>query len=207
MAQVLEKKIISPAHDGLPMRQSCLQDEIMPEFVSSRRRAHCFTAGHSPQSRFPAVAVVPLYDPGLMVFHADVTTPEEIIRLVADRLFFARRTENARLIEEALWQREAAGPTGLGNGFAIPHCRTGVVSANSLVIIKPRSPLSWNSADNQKVDVILALIIREKKFGPADLEVLSGLAQCLMRDDFRERLRVETSPPRLAGWLKGKLAA
>jgi mannitol/fructose-specific phosphotransferase system IIA component (Ntr-type) len=54
--------------------------------------------------------------------------------------------------------REAVYSTGFGYGFAIPHCKTRAVTANSVAMLKLRNPVPWGSLDGQPVRVILLLV-------------------------------------------------
>ena len=149
---------------------------------------------------------VPLFDAGMMLLDAQIGTKAEAITLAADRLSIAGRTDNPRELEAAFWLREMAGATGLGGGFAIPHCRSGAVPADSLVIIKPRLPLMWGPSDDQTVEVIIALVIRETRAASDDITIMAGLARLLMQSDFCQQMKTESDPQRLAVWLKDKLS-
>ena len=71
----------------------------------------------------------PLLETDLMVVDSDATTKEEAIKQAADLLFVTGRMDDARAVEEAIWDREASFSTGFGHGFAIPHCKHSSVQA------------------------------------------------------------------------------
>jgi multiphosphoryl transfer protein len=157
--------------------------------------------------RCTAESRAPLFDAGLMLLDADVTSKTEVIKLVTDRLLIAGRIKNPRQLEVAFWQREMTGSTGFGDGFAIPHCRSGTITVDSLVIIRPRLPLRWGSSDDQPVEVIIALVIRETEAGVFDMKIMAGLARLVMQSDFCQKLKTESDPEHLVDWLKKKLSA
>jgi fructose-specific PTS system IIA-like component len=114
-----------------------------------------------------------------------------------DRLYVVGRTENSRAVEEAVWQREEAYSTGFGHGFAIPHCKTGAVQANSLVMVKLNQPVTWGSIDGEPVSVVILLAMREDNRTNDHMKVFAELARRIMHEHFRARLRMETDPQEL----------
>jgi fructose-specific PTS system IIA-like component len=129
-----------------------------------------------------------LLDPGLVILASDSRNKEEAIRELIDALYVAGRTDNPDRLEQVIWAREAAYPTGLGHGFAIPHCRSEEVAANSIAILKLTEPIEWGSLEDTPVSVVILLAVRESDPDNTHMQVLSKMARKLMHDDFRERL-------------------
>jgi fructose-specific PTS system IIA-like component len=144
----------------------------------------------------------PLLEPELVIVNSDAATKEEAIKQAADQLFVLGRTEDARVVEEAVWQREAAYSTGFGHGFAIPHCKSKDVRFNSMVVLKPRVPVAWNSLDGQPVRVMIMLAMRETTGTTAHMKVLARLSRRVMDTDFRSQLEQEDDPAKLYGILQ-----
>lgn len=144
----------------------------------------------------------PLLEPELIILDSDAATKEEAIKQAADQLFILGRTENPREVEEAIWQRETSYSTGFGYGFAIPHCKNNSVQFNSMVLLKPRSPIAWNSLDGQPVRVMIMLAIRETNGDSAHMKVLARLARQVMDPHFRSQLEQETDPAKLCAILQ-----
>ncbi|MBV9183626.1 MAG: phosphoenolpyruvate--protein phosphotransferase [Acidobacteria bacterium] len=136
---------------------------------------------------FPArEPVQPLFDPQLIILHSDSRTKEEAIRELIDSLYVASRTENPDRLEALVWAREQACTTGLGHGFAIPHCRTDAVVANSVAILKLSHPIEWSAVDEKPVSTVILLAVRESDTSNTHLQVLAKLARRLMNPRFRE---------------------
>jgi mannitol/fructose-specific phosphotransferase system IIA component (Ntr-type) len=76
------------------------------------------------------------------------------------------------------------------------------VRFNSLVLLKPRSHIAWNSLDGQPVRVVILLAIREGQAGTTHLQVLAKLARKIMDDDFRAELEGENEPARVCAILR-----
>lgn len=156
--------------------------------------------------QFAAKHAPPLLDLDLIITDSDATTKEEAIKQATDRMYVLGRTDDARAVEEATWLRESKYTTGFGHGFAIPHCKTDAVRANSLVLLKTRASIDWNSLDGQPVRVMILLAIRESHGAAAHMKVLAQLARKVMDDDFRAALEHENSPAQLHALLQQTLS-
>jgi fructose-specific PTS system IIA-like component len=143
-------------------------------------RALLRDAAHDPSA--------PILDPEAILVGSDAETKEEAIREAVDALYIAGRTERPRAVEEAAWAREATYSTGLGYGFAIPHCKTDAVAAPSLALVKLQSPVEWGSTDGKPVSVVILLAVPAAAAPEAHLKVFATLARRLMHEEFRDRL-------------------
>lgn len=130
----------------------------------------------------------PLVCTDLIALDSDSGSKEEAIKELVDLLYVAGRTQNPVEVEEAVWSRELVYSTGLGYGFAIPHCKTDCINANSLGILKLRNPIDWNSIDDKPVDFVILLAVRESDQNNSHMRIFSKLARNLMSDEFRESL-------------------
>jgi multiphosphoryl transfer protein len=129
-----------------------------------------------------------LLDPNLVIIDSDSETKEEAIRELIDSLYVAGRTEDPDGLEEVVWARESTYSTGLGHGFAIPHCRSDAITANSVAVLKLKNSLDWGSIDEKPVQMVLLLAIRESDPNNSHMQVLAKLARKLMNEDFRQQL-------------------
>jgi fructose-specific PTS system IIA-like component len=171
------------------------------------RAIECATVSEvtSLLDEFTAQHAAPLLSPELIVVDVDATTKEEAIKRGVDLLYIHGRTEHPRTIERAVWQREASYSTGFGYGFAIPHCKTNAVQANSLVLLKLRKPIQWGSLDESPVKVVVLLVVREGDGASQHLKVISTLARQVMHEDFRARLEQESQPAAICRFLSNKM--
>jgi mannitol/fructose-specific phosphotransferase system IIA component (Ntr-type) len=127
----------------------------------------------------------------MMLLNVNVTSRQAVFKLAAAHLFVRGRTLNPGIIEAALWEREEAGSTGFGFKFAIPHCRSSAVIADSLMVIKPKVPIVWDSVDDQLVTVVILLATGVNQGRQPHLKTLSVLARNLNQAEFRDRLEKE----------------
>src|SRR5262249_44491420 len=109
-------------------------------------------------------------------------------REIVDAFYVEGRTDEPDCLEEAIWARESVYSTGLGHGFAVPHCKTDVVNASSIGILKLPRPIDWGAVDGKPVAFVILLAVRESDSNGAHLRVFSKLARNLMNEEFREQL-------------------
>jgi phosphoenolpyruvate-protein phosphotransferase len=151
-----------------------------------------------------AAATLPILSKDLIVT-VDCRTKEEVIKCVSDQLFLAGRTCDPKAVEQAIWKREETYSTGFGFGFALPHCKSDHLDANSIVIAKLQSPVEWVSLDSKPVDLVILLAIRGQAPAREHMKTFARLSRLVMREEFRDHLRSETDPARLVEFLDSSL--
>ncbi len=122
------------------------------------------------------------------MLRSDSRDKDEAIRELVDALYAAGRIDDRGRMEDAVWARESVYSTGLGHGFAIPHCKTDAVAANSIGILKLDQPIEWGSLDGNPVRMVILLALRESNQNGTHMKVFSRLARKLMDEEFRGRL-------------------
>jgi fructose-specific PTS system IIA-like component len=192
----------APAIAGLKAELAMLKLDDCQELVAQALRCSNAAEVSARLEEFASGHKPPLLEPELIVVNADATTKEEAIKQAADQLFVLGRTDDSRAVEEAIWQRETAYSTGFGHGFAIPHCKSNCVRFNSLVLLKPRRPIAWNSLDGQPVRVMILLAVRETNGSTAHMKVLARLARRVMDTQFRAQIEQENDPVKLCALLQ-----
>ena len=75
-------------------------------------------------------------------------------------------------VVNALMEREALGPTGVGHGVALPHARIPGLEHVRGVFVRLEKPIDFDAVDRQPVDLVFALFAPEE----AGVEHLKALA-------------------------------
>jgi len=133
-------------------------------------------------------AALPLTGPQLVAFDSDSASKEETIQELVDLLHEDFRTHDPLAVEQAIWSREASYSTGLGGGFAVPHCKTDAVTATSLAIVRLARPVEWDALDGKPVHCAILLAVRASEGDAAHLKFFAALARRLVHAEFRERI-------------------
>ena len=106
---------------------------------------------------------------------------------------YSMRTE---VLLEALLDREKLGPTGVGNGVALPHARSTDVEKVCGVFILLESPVDFGSVDKLPVDIIFGLLAPENA-GVDHLKALAIVSRTLRDNSICAKLRANPEPQTL----------
>jgi fructose-specific PTS system IIA-like component len=176
--------------------------------------SQCCSAADAPavrellqQATASAASPRPLIDEALINIASLADSKARAIREAADLLCIDNRTPDVQALEDAIWAREETYSTGLGHGFAIPHCKSAAVTNPTLAVLKLNTPISWGSLDDQPVHTVLLLAIPAAASANTDhMKIFAKLARKLMHEDFREQLQTATSGPQVASLLREHLS-
>lgn len=94
---------------------------------------------------------------------------------------------------KALQDREILGPTGMGNGVAVPHARLDCIEDVKGVFIRLDKPIEYESIDRQPVDLAFALFAPEGA-GAEHLKALARVSRLLRDDSICSKLRSSEDP-------------
>lgn len=102
----------------------------------------------------------------------------------------------AAIAIDGLQERESLGPTGVGNGIALPHARLEVLDKITGLFIRLEKPLDYESVDRQPVDLIFALFA-PKDSGVDHLKALALVSRTMRDAGVCAKLRANTDPAKL----------
>lgn len=96
----------------------------------------------------------------------------------------------------ALQEREALGPTGVGDGVALPHARLADIETVSCAFVRLEKAIDYGAVDRKPVDLVFAL------FAPLDsgvdhLKALARVARMLRDATVCSKLRANADPATL----------
>lgn len=89
---------------------------------------------------------------------------------------------------DALIERENLGPTGVGQGVALPHARLAEVDSICGVFLKLEKPMDFDAVDRQPVDLVFALFAPESA-GVDHLKALALVSRTLRDASICAKLR------------------
>jgi len=97
---------------------------------------------------------------------------------------------------DALQERESLGPTGVGNGVALPHARVPGLDQVMGVFVRLEKPLAFDAVDRQPVDLVFALFAPEDA-GVDHLKALALVSRKLRNTTVCNKLRANDDPATL----------
>jgi PTS system nitrogen regulatory IIA component len=95
---------------------------------------------------------------------------------------------DAKTAIEARQERESLGPTGVGNGIALPHARLDGLTQVVGVFIRLEKSLDFEAVDRQPVDLVFALFA-PKNSGVAHLKALAAVSRTMRDSSICSKLR------------------
>jgi PTS system nitrogen regulatory IIA component len=103
---------------------------------------------------------------------------------------------NQSLVVEALQERESLGPTGVGNGVALPHARLDDLDEVVGALVLLEKPVDFDSVDRQPVDLAFALFA-PRDAGVEHLKALALVSRTLRDPSVCAKLRANMDPATL----------
>ena len=98
------------------------------------------------------------------------------------------KISNIDIYRKGVYDREEESTTGIGEGIAIPHCKSNAVKKPGLAAMVIPDGVDFEALDGEKVNLIFLIAAPNTKDN-VHLEVLSKLSVLLMDDTFTKELR------------------
>ena len=93
------------------------------------------------------------------------------------------RISDVEIYRKGVYAREEESTTGIGEGIAIPHCKSDAVNAPGLAAMVLKDGVDFDALDGEKVHLIFLIAAPNTKDN-VHLDVLSRLSVLLMDDDY-----------------------
>jgi len=94
---------------------------------------------------------------------------------------------------DSLQERESLGPTGVGQGIALPHARLDGTDRVVSVFFRLEKPLDFGSVDKQPVDLVFALFA-PRDSGVDHLKALALVSRTMRNSGICQKLRSNSDP-------------
>ena len=128
-------------------------------------------------------------------------TKEGVLRELVQVITHNDEIDEPEEVLRAVREREAVLSTGIGNGVAIPHGKSGLVEELVMAAGRTAGPLEFDSLDGQPVRLLFMLIGPETAAGP-HIKALSRISRLLRKDSVREMLINAQTPEEFYRGLK-----
>lgn len=117
----------------------------------------------------------------------DVSGRREALQAVSAMIGRSRLLDPAPVFR-ALWRRELAGSTGVGNAFAIPHARIGGITEPITAYVRLKTPLDFAAPDRKRVSELFVILVPADGANEAHLQLLALVSEAFIDRAFRARL-------------------
>lgn len=118
---------------------------------------------------------------------AKTWTKTEVLKQAVKLIAKSGVITDLKVYEQGIFKREQESSTGVGEGVAIPHCRSTVVTKPHLAAMVFKDGVDFDSLDKEKVHLLFIIAAPVTKDN-IHLDVLSRLSAMLMQSDFKEKL-------------------
>jgi len=132
--------------------------------------------------------IIDLLTPDRVACNVQVSSKKRCLELLGELATSGTPEITAGNVFDKLVERERLGSTGLGHGVAIPHCRVSGEGEALGAFVKLESPIDFDAADGQPVDLLFTLVVPEA--APQEhLQLLAQVAELFSDAGLCQRLR------------------
>ena len=117
-----------------------------------------------------------------------VTGKNEALDAMVALMAKSGKINDVEKYRKGVYAREEEGTTGIGEGIAIPHCKSDAVSRPGLAAMVIKDGVDFDALDGEKVSLIF-LIAAPNTEDNVHLDVLSKISVLLMDENFTSGLR------------------
>jgi PTS system nitrogen regulatory IIA component len=131
----------------------------------------------------------------LSYLHPDLFIPDlkarnklDAIQKMVAHLVEARRIRDGRILLEAIKTREKLGSTGIGKGVAVPHSRSTVTGALTLLFARSVDGVDYDAIDEKPVHLFFMILAPHQEKNSEYLPLLGKLVEITRDATVRRRL-------------------
>ncbi len=144
-------------------------------------------------------------DPKQVFCNVDIPNREEALEFLATKAVELNFALDQSEVLRAYIEREEEGPTGLTDGFAIPHAKCDAILKPGVIVVKLSEAIEWPDFDDKPCDILISLLIPSADASTTHVKLLSQIAVMLMDDDFKVALRATDDPEKISTMIMGRL--
>lgn len=132
--------------------------------------------------------IIDLLDDKSIRLNAEVHNKKEALDTLVDLMDASGKLNDIETYRKGVYAREEEGSTGIGEGIAIPHCKSAAVNQAGLAAMVAPKGVEFDSLDGEPANLFF-LIAAPDTADNVHLDVLSHLSVLLMDPDFTGKLR------------------
>lgn len=120
--------------------------------------------------------------------HGEAASKKDLLDKMVDLMAKSGKINDVETYRKGVYAREEETTTGIGEGIAIPHCKSPSVSKPGLAAMVIKDGVDFNSLDDEPVHLIF-LIAAPNTADNIHVDVLSKLSVLLLDEVFTTKLR------------------
>lgn len=123
-----------------------------------------------------------------IALNGKASSKEDAINQIVDLMVKSGKINDEEKYRKGVFAREEESTTAVGEGVAIPHCKSDAVKAPGLAALILPEGVDFDSPDGEKVNVMFLIAAPNTKDN-VHVDVLSRLSVLLLDEDFTASLR------------------
>lgn len=132
--------------------------------------------------------IIDLLDDKSIRLNAEAHSKKEALDTLVNLMDASGKLNDIETYRKGVYAREEEGSTGIGEGIAIPHCKSAAVNQAGLAAMVAPKGVEFDSLDGEPANLFF-LIAAPDTADNVHLDVLSHLSVLLMDPDFTGKLR------------------
>ena len=132
--------------------------------------------------------IVDLLDKRAIELNGVANSKSQAIDQMVDLMVKSEKINNKEKYRQGVYAREEESTTGIGEGIAIPHCKSDAVTRPGLSAMVLKDGVNFDALDGEKVKLIFLIAAPNAKEN-VHLDVLSHLSTMLMDESFTNGLK------------------
>ena len=136
----------------------------------------------------------------------ELSSKSEVLQKLIDIAYDNNVITDKEKVMNELKAREEVYCTDLQKNIAIPHTRCDFVTKSTVVILKLKNEVHWESENTYGVKVVFGILVPSGDASANEhLQILSKLAVKLMDEDFVEKIMSEENAQEILSIMEGEL--
>ena len=128
--------------------------------------------------------IAEMVDERLVSFGFEAQNRDEVFEGLGKMMYEAGKVTDLEEYVKGLYEREAEFPTGVGNGIAIPHCKSDAILQSGVCYLRLEEPVEFGRMDDDEETVMTRSIFNLAITAGDHLEFLQKMMSIVGDEEF-----------------------
>lgn len=102
--------------------------------------------------------IIDLLDEKSIMLNAEPASKQETLDTAVDLMVKSGKINDKEKYKKGVYAREEEGTTGIGEGIAIPHCKSDAVSKPGLAAMVIKNGVDFDALDGEPVQLLFLIV-------------------------------------------------
>ena len=133
--------------------------------------------------------MLPIINKNTMLFDIEAEDKLSLIQQMVDKFDSEGYLCDKEQFHKDVLDREEVFSTYIDYGIGIPHGKSNGVEEPGVCIARLKSPIQWTDEEDEKVDLVIMIAVRNQSDNNLHMQILSKLSRNLMHEEFRTLMK------------------